>query len=122
MEGVPTIQWAGTPIVIDKQDARCADEDVINRGTRVISIFVLEFPNDLEPVKVTVSGASEQLALKTQRCYGGTALGGEFVEFFAVGTWNGANLRGRWVASLLGDIDDDGRVSLPRVEIQPVMP
>jgi hypothetical protein len=127
MQGVPVIRWDGEPIVIERRDdADCADEDVVNWHSRVKSIFIFETADNLYrvPVNVTVTGASDLLSLDLQYCPGGVYWGG--------GTWiNGASantgtwemdLRGRWVASLLGDIDDDGNVMLPRVEFTPVQP
>jgi hypothetical protein len=122
MEGVPTIQWVGAPIVIDRQDARCADEDVVNWNDRVISIFILEFPD--VPVNVTVTGASEYLFLQLQQCRGGGGASyGQQLELFAAkGKTYKEELYGRWVASVGGDIDGEGTVFLPRVEIEPVQP
>ena len=123
MEGVPTFRWEGRPIVIDRRDARCEDEDIVNRDARAKSIVILEFPDDLHAVNVTVSGASDLLYFSLQHCY-------ENVNWSSPLPWNdGAlsdgltremDLRGRWVGSLIGDIDDDGNVLLPRVEIAPV--
>jgi hypothetical protein len=124
MQGVPVIRWDGAPIVIDRRDAHCEDEDVVNWDPRVKSIFILEFPEDLDRVNVTVSGASEILYLDLRHCWGGVFWGGGTYLQGAPSdglTWE-MDLRGRWVASLLGDIDDDGNIMLPRVEFTPVQP
>jgi hypothetical protein len=127
MQGVPVVRWEGEPIVIDRRDAHCMDEDVVNWDPRVQSIFIFESPDALHrvDVNVTVSGASDLLSLQLQHCWGGVYWGGG-------GTWiDGADanagtrvmdLRGRSVVSLVGDIDDDGNVLLPRVEFTPVQP
>jgi hypothetical protein len=127
MQGVPVIRWEGEAIVIDRRDAHCADEDVVNWHSRVKSIFIFESSDNLHRVNVnvTVSGASDRLSIQLQHCPGGAHQGssGAWIDGASAntGTWE-MDLRGRWVASLLGDIDDDGNVMLPRVEFTPVQP
>jgi hypothetical protein len=121
MEGVPTMQWAGAPIVIDQRGARCADVDVVNWYDDVISIFILEFPDDPVQVNVTVTGARRAL-LVMLKCNGGVASGQDHRFIDPNRPAREEQLDGRWVVSLAGDIDDDGIVFLPRVEFAPVQP
>jgi hypothetical protein len=123
MEGVPSIQWVGAPIVIDRRDARCTDEDVVNWNDQVMSLFILEFPDDDVPVNVTVTGASDYLFLNLQGCRGADGPYAQYDKSFqANGPTYADELYGRWVARVRGDIDGEGTVYLPRVEIEPRQP
>jgi hypothetical protein len=128
--GLPTRVWNGEPVIIDRDEARCEDADIVNiDGNRAVWLMAIEFPEpevDVE-VRVTVwDGDPVRKDLLLVPCNGDLLYGPASYYAFdpepADEPGKQWSLGGRYVASLLGVLKADGSVAFPRAVIQEVSP
>jgi hypothetical protein len=129
-DGLPTRVWNGEPIIVDRDDARCEDADIVTiDGNRAVWLMAIEFPEpevDVE-VRVTVSDDDPvQKDLLLVPCNGDLLYGPASYDSFnpkpADEPGKQWTLGGRHVANLVGVLKADGSVAFPRAVIQEVPP
>jgi hypothetical protein len=131
-DGLPTLVWnPGEPLVIDRGEARCEDDDIITIGGQQAAWLVaLEFPEAPVTVEVRLVGPLDVLRstmMVMGPCNGELSYSQESFDWYDnddVDT-DGAvrSLGGRHVASLVGSYDaTDGSVEFPRVVFEEVPP
>jgi hypothetical protein len=127
LDGLPTLAWDDSePLVIDRGDAHCDDDDLISiDGRRAGWLVALEFP---EPpvyldVRVTVEqGDLSQKMLTMAKCDIGVIY--DYTSYDSLSARDpdepGAerHLAGRYVANLVGVVATDGSVDFPRVAME----
>lgn len=124
LSGLPTFTWSGGPLVVERDDASCGDEDVVNvSGWGTIWMFALEFPATPTSVgvSVTVPEGVEQVgkSLTLTWCSGELHLAelppvlsaGAHSPGSFTGMWK---LRGRYVGVLQSPLEADGSIVFPR--------
>jgi hypothetical protein len=131
-DGLPTLVWnEGEPLVIDRGEARCKDDDIITMGGEQVAWLVaLEFPEAPVTVEVRLDGSNELLQTSMMvmgPCNGELTYAQTSFEWYnnydldADGTVR--SLSGRHVASLVGAYDaSDDSVEFPRVVFEEVLP
>jgi hypothetical protein len=132
LAGLPTLVWEGDPLVVDRGEVRCENDDIVTLGGgRVRWLFALEFPPEgLETnmkitVPTTVDPQRKQLVLSW--CDGEVSLNDYMAAYYFDATHPGVNgtpqfLAGRLVAALQGEVEADGSVELPRVVFEESLP
>ncbi|KIG14227.1 hypothetical protein DB30_06976 [Enhygromyxa salina] len=56
LEGLPTFTWTGLPLVLERSEPRCEDDDIINFSNDTVGwLFALEFPDEPKPYSVSVT-------------------------------------------------------------------
>jgi hypothetical protein len=131
-DGLPTLVWnPGEPLVIDRGEARCEDDDIITIGGQQASWLVaLEFPAVPVTVEVRLLGSLDVLRstmMVMGPCNGELSYSQESFDWYDNDDLDtdGAvrSLGGRHVASLVGSYDaSDGSVEFPRVVFEEVLP
>lgn len=128
--GLPTLVWNGEPLIIDLDDARCEDADIVTlEGNRASWMMAIEFPEpeiDVE-VRVTVSdGDPVQKDLMLVPCNGDPLYGPASYYAFdpepADEPGDQWSVGGRYVANLVGVLKPDGSIEFPRAVIQELPP
>jgi hypothetical protein len=131
-DGLPTLVWnPGEPLVIDRGEARCEDDDIITIGGQQAAWLVaLEFPEAPVTVEVRLVGSLDVLQstmMVMGPCNGELSYSQESFDWYdnddldTVGAVR--SLGGRHVASLVGEYDaSDGSVDFPRVVFEEVLP
>ncbi|KIG14226.1 hypothetical protein DB30_06975 [Enhygromyxa salina] len=64
LEGLPTFTWSGLPLVLERSEPRCEDDDIINFAENSAGwLFALEFPDErtLYSVSVTVPSGTDPI-------------------------------------------------------------
>jgi hypothetical protein len=129
-DGLPTRVWDGEPLIMDRDDARCEDADIVTLdGNRASWLMAIEFPQpeiDVE-VRVTVSdGDPIQKDLVLVPCNGDLLYGPTSYDPLsplpADEPGRQRSLGGRYVANLVGVLKADGSVVFPRAVIQELPP
>jgi hypothetical protein len=129
-DGLPTLVWSGDPIIMDRDDIRCEDADIVTlEGNRASWLVAFEFPEtavDVE-VRVTVSDGNRiQKALVLVPCNGDLLYGPASYYSFdpepADEPGRQWSLSGRYVVNLVGVLKTDGSVDFPRVVFEEVLP
>jgi hypothetical protein len=129
-DGLPTLVWNGEPLIMDREDARCEDADIVSiEGNRASWLVAIEFPEpavDVE-VGVTVSdGDPIQKQLVLVPCNGDPLYGPTSHDPLSPSPPDEPGTRrslgGRYVANLVGVLKPDGSVVFPRAVIQEVPP
>jgi hypothetical protein len=131
-DGLPTLVWnPGEPLVIDRGEARCEDDDIISIGGKKATWLVaLEFPEAPVTVEVRLLGPVD--VLQSSMMVMGPCNGELTYAQISFDSYNNRDLdavgeveslRGRHVASLVGEYDPtDGSVEFPRVVFEEVLP
>lgn len=126
---LPIWVWSDDPtepvdsIYIDRREANCADDDLISVfSQRAAWLFALEFA---EPISVDIDVTLPKGVKLERQEMTLAACNGEFepdwITFMIYGPGYGskpANLHGRYVGALIGEVAADGSVELPRVLFQ----
>jgi hypothetical protein len=131
-DGLPTLVWnPGEPLVIDRGEALCEDDDIITIGGQKASWLVaLEFPEAPVTVEVRLEGSVDVLQstmMVMGPCNGELSYRQQSYEGYnnydldTVGEVE--SLGGHYVASLVGSYDPStGSVEFPRVVFEEVPP
>jgi hypothetical protein len=131
-DGLPRLVWnPGEPLVIDRGEARCEDDDIITIGRQQATWLVaLEFPEAPVTVEVRLEGSVDVLQSSMMvmgPCNGELSYRQQSYEGYhnydldTVGEVE--SLGGHHVASLVGSYDaTDGSVEFPRVVFEEVLP
>jgi hypothetical protein len=131
-DGLPRLVWKqGEPLVIDRGEARCEDDDIITIGRQQATWLVaLEFPEAPVTVEVRLLGPVDVLQSSMMvmgPCNGELSYRQQSYEGYnnhdldTVGTVR--SLGGRYVASLVGEYHaTDGSVEFPRAVFEEVLP
>lgn len=120
--GLPTLVWhEDEPFVVDHEDARCEDSDVMSvQGPRASWLVTLEFPVPVElDVRVTApQGDLTQKQLLMAKCDIAVSLDWPSYDTLTAKPPDAPtisrHLDGRYVASLIGVVTADGSVEFPR--------
>jgi hypothetical protein len=132
LEGLPTYTWAGSSLVVERDDPTCADEDIVNVFNQdAMWLFVLEFPDTPTSVEVSVTVPEGEDPLRKSlnliQCSGEYHFG-EFPPTynaiagypdFPTGPWK---MWGRHVGALSAPLEADGSIALPRVALEQAIP
>jgi len=131
LAGLPTLVWNGEPLVVEREHARCDDDDVVNlRGQRVSWLFALDFPMDWVAVDVEVTVPDnadlQQKSLVLSWCDGEISLDHMSATHFSAAHPDAPSttkyLGGHYVAALWGVLQADGSVEFPRAEFKESSP
>ena len=115
VEGLEEFVWSGEDLRLDRGGAACSDTDIVNWNARVAWPFVLEVPSWTE-VEIQIDEAGPSQGLHLVECRGqpdptpNILVGGNVSHTRA--------LEGRYFGYLLGDLSDDGAVTLPSVTLR----
>jgi hypothetical protein len=130
-DGLPTLVWnEDEPLVIDRGDARCEDDDLISMGgQRANWLVALEFPEPGVEVEVRVTAPEGELSQK--ELVMATCNDELTYDWMSYDTFDAEapatpgtlrHLSGHYVGGLVGVIAADGSVEFPRVVIEEVLP
>jgi hypothetical protein len=129
-DGLPALIWNGEPLIMDRDDVRCEDADIVTlEGNRASWLVAIEFPEPAVEVEVRVTvsdGNPIQKALVLAPCNGDLINGPSSYDWLSPepadepGTQR--SLGGRYVANLVGVVTADGSVVFPRAVIQEAPP
>jgi hypothetical protein len=131
--GVPTFVWSGETLTIEREDARCKDDDIINLASdRVIWLFALEFPESggLVDVHVNVpfgSADPQRSGVNWAACDGDVNIGAWSSVDYHSARYPDADptpryMSGHYVAALVGVIETNGSISFPHTIIEEPQP
>lgn len=126
---LPTWVLTDTPnnpsdaVYVDRGEAHCDDDDLISIfGQRAIWLFALEVPEpvDFFDVRVTMPAGVEpdRQRLSLSECNGNVDPGWMSFIIYGVGVTPGGIMHGRHVGALIGEVEPDGTVELPRVSFE----
>ncbi|PRP91926.1 hypothetical protein [Enhygromyxa salina] len=134
LEGLPTFTWTGLPLVLERSEPRCEDDDIINFSDDTVGwLFALEFPDERTPysVSVTVPSVTDPItqSIFVVPCEGELdAVYGP--PYIAAGATDGGDpngqawswhLQGRYVGHLHSMINEAGDFVFSRVVFERVL-
>ena len=130
-DGLPTLTWNDEPLVIDRGEAQCEDDDIISiEVARASWLVALEFPEsqiiDVEVAVTVAAGDRSRKDFLMVDCNDELAYGPVSALSLGIGlpgepgdVWH---MSGRYVVSLIGTIEPDGGVLFPRAVFEEVLP